>query len=139
MIAGKFWYNGRFYRYLMAYLGVKGKPGDTNSDGARCINNKVGFAVSDSLSSGWIRMGSDCVVATETPANWGVGQPSIVNLDGAGKIALFYAGDYETRVLVLDFGNAEATAASLRVHVGSTDRCLAFPEVLTATGSTVRL
>ena len=44
-----------------------------------------------------------------------------------------------SRVLVLDFGNAEATAASLRVHVGSTDRCLAFPEVLTATGSTVRL
>ena len=119
VIAGRFWYNGRFYRYLMAYLGVRGRPGDSASDGAKCINNKVGFAVSDSLSEGWVRMGSDCVVATGTPSQWGVGQPSVVSLDGAGKMALFYAGDYGTRVLSLDFGDAEASAASLRVHTGS--------------------
>ena len=119
VIAGRFWYNGHFYRYLMAYLGVRGRPGDSTSDGAKCINNKVGFAVSDSLSEGWVRMGSDCVVATGTPSQWGVGQPSVVSLDGVGKVALFYAGDYGTRVLSLDFGDAEAAAASLRVHTGS--------------------
>ena len=118
VISGRFWYNGRFYRYLMAYLGVKGRPGDSASDGAKCINNKVGLAVSDSLSGGWTRMGSDCVVATGTPSQWGVGQPSIVSLDGAGKVALFYAGDYGTRMLELDFGDAEAASASLRVHIG---------------------
>ena len=119
VIAGRFWYNGRYYRYLMAYLGVKGKPGDSTSDGAKCINNKVGLAVSDSLSEGWVRMGSDCVVATGMPSQWGVGQPSVVSLDGAGKVALFYAGDYGTRMLVLDFGDSAAATASLRVHTGN--------------------
>ena len=118
VIAGRFWYNGRHYRYLMAYLGVKGRPGDSTSDGARCINNKVGFAVSDSLTEGWVRMGANCVVETEHADWWGVGQPSIVSLDGAGKVALFYAGDYGTRMLELDFSNAEATTASLAVRKG---------------------
>ena len=118
VIAGRFWYGGRYYRYLMAYLGVKGRPGDTSSDGAKCINNKVGLAVSDSLSSGWIRMGTDCVVKTGMPTQWGVGQPSVVSLDGAGKVALFYAGDYGTRMLMLDFGDADAATSSLRAHTG---------------------
>lgn len=118
VIAGRFWHNGRFYRYLMAYLGVRGRPGDAASDGAKCVNNKVGFAVSDSLDGGWTRMGADCVVKTATPASWGVGQPSVVSLDGAGKVALFYSGDYGTRMLVLDFGSEGATTSSLCEHIG---------------------
>lgn len=118
VIAGRFWYGGRYYRYMMAYLGVKGRPGDASSDGAKCVNNKVGLAVSDSLDGGWTRMGADCVVKTATPASWGVGQPSVVSLDGAGKVALFYSGDYGTRMLALDFGSADATASSLREHFG---------------------
>ena len=119
VIAGKFWYNGRHYRYLMAYLGVKGRPGDTTSDGFRCVNNKVGLAVSDSLDDGWVRMGANCVV-TDNPEEdwWGVGQPSVVSIDGAGKVALFYAGDYGTRMMTLDFGTSAAAASSLREHVG---------------------
>ncbi len=118
VVAGRFWYNGRHYRYLMAYLGVKGRPGDSASDGYKCINNKVGFAVSDSLAGGWVRMGANCAVKTEHANSWGVGQPSLVSLDGAGKVALFYAGDYGTRMLELDFSNADATAASLAVRNG---------------------
>ncbi len=118
VIAGRFWHCGRYYRYLMAYLGVKGRPGDEASDGAKCVNNKVGLAVSDSLDGGWTRMGADCVVKTATPASWGVGQPSVVSLDGAGKVALFYSGDYGTRMLLLDFSSADATASSLREHFG---------------------
>lgn len=118
VIAGKFWYDGRHYRYLMAYLGVKGKPGDTTSDGFKCVNNKVGLAVSDSLDDGWVRMGADCVVKTEHTDWWGVGQPSLVSLDNAGKVALFYAGDYETRMLALDFTDAAKTTASLTQKVG---------------------
>ena len=51
VIDGAFFYNGHTYKYLMAYLGVKGKAGDNSSDGAKCINNKVGFAVSDNLAA----------------------------------------------------------------------------------------
>ena len=82
------------------------------------VNNKVGLTVSDSLDGGWTRMGADCVVKTATPASWGVGQPSVVSLDGAGKVALFYAGYYGTRMLTLDFGTSAAAACSLREHVG---------------------
>ena len=118
VIAGAFYYEGHTYRYLMAYLGVKGRPGDTNSDGAKCINNKVGLAVSDSLTGGWVRMGANPVVITEHLDWWGVGQPSLLSVDGAGKVALFYAGDYETRLLNLDFTDAAATASSLATKTG---------------------
>jgi hypothetical protein len=63
-------------------------------------------------------MGGDCVVKTEHTDWWGVGQPSVVSIDGAGKVALFYAGDYGTRMMTLDFGTSAAAASSLREHVG---------------------
>lgn len=113
VIAGAFCYNGHTYKYLMAYLGVRGKAGDNSSDGAKCWNNKVGFAVSDSLDAGWIRMGTDAVVVTEKVQTWGVGQPSVISLDGAGKVGLFYCGDYGTRFKALDFTDATTTSASL--------------------------
>lgn len=118
VIDGAFFYNGHTYKYLMAYLGVKGKTDDNSSDGAKCINNKVGFAVSDNLDSGWVRMGTDAVVVTGTPANWGVGQPSIVSLDGKGKVGLFYCGDYGTRFKALDFTDATKTESSLVQFTG---------------------
>lgn len=122
VIAGAFHYGGRVYRYLMAYLGVRGKAGDGSSDGARCVNNKVGLAVSDSLSGGWTRMGADAVVVSGMAGTWGVGQPSVVGVDGKGKVALFYAGDYGGRVKELDFTDDAATAASLVQFTGDKGR-----------------
>ena len=139
VIAGAFYYAGHTYRYLMAYLGVKGRPGDAASDGAKCINNKVGLAVSDSLTSGWVRMGTDPVVITEHTDWWGVGQPSLLSVDGAGKVALFYAGDYETRMLNLDFTDATATAASLATKVGDQGVWLGKTGVMDLMGTTLRM
>ena len=139
VISGAFYYAGHTYRYLMAYLGVKGRPGDTSSDGAKCINNKVGLAVSDSLTSGWVRMGTDPVVITEHTDWWGVGQPSLLSVDGAGKVALFYAGDYETRLLNLDFTDAAATAASLATKVGDQGVWLGKTGVMDLMGTTLRM
>ena len=139
VISGAFYYAGHTYRYLMAYLGVKGRPGDTSSDGAKCINNKVGLAVSDSLTSGWVRMGTDPVVITEHTDWWGVGQPSLLSVDGAGKVALFYAGDYETRLLNLDFTDAAATAASLATKVGDQGIMLGKTGVMDLMGTTLRM
>lgn len=118
VVAGAFVYGGRTYKYLMAYLGVKGMSGDGSCDGAKCVNNKVGLAVSDSLTSGWVRMGEDPVVESEHADWWGVGQPSLVSLNGAGKVALFYAGDYGTRMLTLDFTDDTKTTASLTTKTG---------------------
>lgn len=121
VIAGRFLYEGHAYRYLMAYLGVKGRTGDSGSDGAKCVNNKVGLAVSDALDRGWVRMGASCVVESPTPGKWGVGQPSLVSLDGAGKVALFYAGDGGTRVRTLNFSTPETAASSLVVRTSADD------------------
>ena len=139
VIAGAFYYEGHTYRYLMAYLGVKGRPGDTASDGAKCINNKVGLAVSDSLTGGWVRMGANPVVITEHTDWWGVGQPSLLSVDGAGKVALFYAGDYETRLLNLDFTDAAATTASLGTKVGDQGILLGKTGVMDLVGTSLKM
>lgn len=139
VIAGAFYYAGHVYRYLMAYLGVKGRFGDASSDGWKCINNKVGFAVSDSLTSGWVRMGTDPVVITEHLDWWGVGQPSLLSVDGAGKVALFYAGDYETRMMSLDFTDAAATAASLATKVGDQGVMLGKTGVMDLVGTSLKM
>ena len=139
VIAGAFYYEGHTYRYLMAYLGVKGRPGDTASDGAKCINNKVGLAVSDSLTGGWVRMGANPVVITEHTDWWGVGQPSLLSVDGAGKVALFYAGDYETRMLNLDFTDAAATTASLATKVGDQGILLGKTGVMDLVGTSLKM
>ena len=139
VIAGAFYYEGHTYRYLMAYLGVKGRPGDTNSDGAKCINNKVGLAVSDSLTGGWVRMGANPVVITEHTDWWGVGQPSLLSVDGAGKVALFYAGDYETRLLNLDFTDAAATATSLATKTGGQGILLGKTGVMDLVGTSLKM
>ena len=139
VIAGAFYYEGHVYRYLMAYLGVKGRPGDASSDGAKSINNKVGFAVSDSLTSGWVRMGTTPVVITEHLDWWGVGQPSLLSVDGAGKVALFYAGDYETRMMSLDFTDAATTTASLATKVGDQGVWLGKTGVMDLVGTSLKM
>lgn len=139
VIKGAFVYNGHTYTYLMAYLGVQGRVGDTESDGFRGINNKVGLAVSDSLDSGWVRMGTDAVVETDMSGTWGVGQPSLVSLDKAGKVALFYAGDYGTRMLALDFTDAAKTTASLTQKVGSEGSPVSKDGVSDLAGTTTKM
>lgn len=139
VIKGAFVYNNHTYAYLMAYLGVQGRVGDTESDGYRAHNNKVGLAVSDSLDSGWVRMGTDAVVVTDKSGTWGVGQPSLVSLDNAGKVALFYAGDYGTRMLALDFTNADKTTASLTQKVGSEGSPVSRAGVSDLAGTTTKM
>lgn len=139
VIKGAFVYNDHTYTYLMAYLGVQGRVGDTESDGYRAINNKVGLAVSDSLDSGWVRMGTDAVVVTDKSGTWGVGQPSLVSLDKAGKVALFYAGDYGTCMLALDFTDAAKTTASLTQKVGSEGSPVSRAGVSDLAGTTTKM
>ena len=139
VIKGAFVYNDHTYTYLMAYLGVQGRFGDTESDGYRAQNNKVGLAVSDSLDSGWVRMGTDAVVVTDKSGTWGVGQPSLVSLDNAGKVALFYAGDYGTRMLALDFTDAAKTTASLTQKVGSEGSPVSTDGVSDLAGTTTKM
>lgn len=90
VVKGDFNYNGTKYSYLMAYLGCR--PGDVN---------EVGIAVSNDPATGWVKvnelnpicgyLSSSEYAKTESGGDyWGYGQPSLVSVDKAGKVILFY-------------------------------------------------
>ncbi|MGH3502649.1 MAG: hypothetical protein ACRDQA_17420, partial [Nocardioidaceae bacterium] len=80
VVAGRFHYRGRPYRYALFFLG-----NDVNAS----ANNQVGVAFSNSLYGGWVRY-PDPIVSYPNTGAWGVGQPSAVSLDRAGRVLLFY-------------------------------------------------
>lgn len=108
VISGRFTYQGAAYNYLMAYLGC-----DTTDN----QQNQIGLAVSNCLSSGWVKVGSSPIIeknydSSQSAFQWGVGQPSLINLDGSGHVLLFYTeGTYDltcTKVQEWDFSNLDA-------------------------------
>lgn len=108
VIAGRFAYNGETYGYLLAYLGC------TSWDNQE---NEIGLAVSKTPEGPFIRVGTAPIVQFELDPNvsafqWGVGQPSLVSVDKAGTVWLFYTrGDQDgTRILVekWNFSNLNA-------------------------------
>ncbi|MDC7280677.1 MULTISPECIES: hypothetical protein [Pseudobutyrivibrio] len=76
VVEGDFVFQGKNYRYLMAYLGCATYD---------CTANEVGFAVSNNLQT-WRKTGR--VVEAIRDGHWGVGQPSLINYNGV--IYLFY-------------------------------------------------
>lgn len=91
VVSGSFSYNGASYKYLMAYLGCN----TTNNQ-----NNKIGLAVSNSLSGGWVKCDAinpliDFVYDAEHADSfqWGVGQPSLINL-GSSVLVCYTKGTY---------------------------------------------
>ncbi|GHV02463.1 hypothetical protein FACS1894211_13900 [Clostridia bacterium] len=86
VIQGQFAYDGTEYKYLMTYTG------NTSH-----INNKVGLAVSNELLSGWVKVENPFVVYSGDPERWGVGRSTLVSVDKAGVVLLFYsASDSDT-------------------------------------------
>ena len=99
VVAGSFSYNGEAYGYLMAYLGC------TSYDNQE---NKIGLAVSKTPEGPFIKVGTEPLVdftkdTGVTVFQWGVGQPSLINMDEKGQIYLFYTrGDKNGTRLMLD-------------------------------------
>lgn len=121
VIKGSFTYGGTEYAYLMAYLGC------VSTDNQE---NKVGLAVANSPEGPFIRVGTEPLVdftkdSTSSVFQWGVGQPSLVSIDKAGKVWLFYTrgdlGGTRTVVRECDFSNLDAPVMSNEVKVATTN------------------
>jgi hypothetical protein len=91
VVKGQFTYQGEDYSYLMAYLGCT----TTNNQ-----NNEIGLAVSKEPGGPFLKINEinpivsfkrDCSTPERNAAfQWGVGQPSLISLDKAGKVLLLY-------------------------------------------------
>lgn len=90
VISGNFTYNGSNYNYLMAYLGC---------DRQDVQHNQIGIAVAESLDGEWTKVEEvNPIISSEFDSSlginqWGVGQPSAVNIDKSGTVAIFYTGN----------------------------------------------
>ena len=108
VVKGSFAYGGESYSYLMAYLGCK-----TDDSTA----NEVGLAFAKAPEGPWVRYRSNPIAnfyaSGEYEASmWGYGQPSLVSVNRAGKVLLFYtkgvrSGTF-THVERWDFSNADS-------------------------------
>ncbi len=86
VVMGNFKYEGEEYSYLMAYLGC------TSYDNQ---DNKIGLAVAKAPEGPFIRVGDALFIDFEFDGSediweWGVGQPSLINLDKEGHVLIFY-------------------------------------------------
>ncbi len=90
VVQGAFSMGGEQYSWLMAFLGCK-------TSNNTC--NEVGIAVAKAPEGPWLKVESLNPIANYYespnyagyPNTWGFGQPSLVSVDGAGKVLLFYA------------------------------------------------
>ena len=108
VVKGNFSYKGEEYSYLMAYLGC------TSYDNQ---DNKIGLAVSKSPTGPFKRVGNTPFIDFEYDGSediweWGVGQPSLINLDKNGHILIFYTrGDRNgTRTLYEEWDLSDLSA-----------------------------
>lgn len=91
VIKGDFTYEGKMYRYLMAYAGSKNKISPNDS--------QIGFAVSDTADGKFIKVGNKPIVTYDV-YDWdvsgmasvkGASDPSLISYDLQSKAYLFYS------------------------------------------------
>lgn len=116
VIAGRFVMDGTEYRYAMFYLGCT----------VQWYYNEIGVAFANSLDAEqWVKY--PCQIIEKTwpqegeqyygngGKSWGVGQPSAISLDKAGKVLLSYTiGDIEgTRIVVRELDLSDMNKPSI--------------------------
>lgn len=113
VICGEFGYNGKSYKYLMAYLGCTSRDSQ---------DNKIGLAVSNSPDGEFIKVGSEPFIdyihdyeISSDIFQWGVGQPSLVNINQKSRITMFYTrGDkYGTRTQYVTFDGSDLSSIEI--------------------------
>jgi len=81
VIQGSFLMSGVTYSYALFYTG-----NDRNSS----LNNQAGVAFANNLAGPWTKYPYPLIFNTFGTTTWGVGQPSVTSVNGAGDILIFY-------------------------------------------------
>lgn len=89
---GRFLMDGHEYSWVMFFLAT---------DQSNNNHNQIGVAFADSIGGPWEKWAGNPLVISSSLENWGVGQPSAVSLDKAGKFLLFYSGVDSTTTLAV--------------------------------------
>ena len=79
IVGGTFRFGNRGFKHAVLYLG-------NNVDAS--VNNEIGIAFANNAAGEWV-LRPELLVGYPQQGHWGVGQPSAVNLDGKGHIAVF--------------------------------------------------
>ncbi|MCC7490931.1 MAG: hypothetical protein IT204_01210 [Fimbriimonadaceae bacterium] len=80
VVRGSFQWQGQPLPWLLAYLGC---------DQPTNLNNRIGLAAASAPGGPYQRVGPQPLLSG-LAERWGVGQPSLVNLDGQAQLAVFY-------------------------------------------------
>jgi hypothetical protein len=98
-------YQGTPYQYVLFYTG--------NSCGSQ--GNQIGMAFASAIDGTWTKIGASPIISYSAPGqcslsgDWGVGQPSVTSIDGAGKFLVFYT---------VGTGEAATVAGNTTVQAG---------------------
>ena len=116
VIKGEFNYNNETYTYMMAYLGC------TTEDYS---NNETGIAIAKSPEGPWIKMDHlNPIVPWDRDnqsGSWGTGMPSLLSVDGKGKVLLFYSNaSVGVSVDYYDFTNMDDPILTFTRNIVST-------------------
>jgi len=115
MVKGSFTVDGESYAWMMVYLGC-----DTLDN----THNQVGAAFAENPAGPWHPFnGNPIVSASRDGRSWGAGQPSVVSVDRAGRVRLFYTrGDARgTRMVMrsMDFGGTDAVTSGREIRLST--------------------
>lgn len=134
VVKGSFSYQGESYNYLMAYLGSKV---------VNAMNNEIGLAVAKSAEGPWVKVNHGSETAFISYFNdenfvnnaWGIGQPSLINIDGQGKVLIFFSYTTDKTRSAVELWNLSnldnpvkledrAILSDIGVHNGRKDDCM---------------
>ncbi|GAB3929288.1 hypothetical protein GCM10029976_028660 [Kribbella albertanoniae] len=115
VVRGSFRYDGHTYAWAMFVLGY---PDLGKHPGADAIN-VVGVAYADQPQGPW-KLSRNALLDRSTDPNvstWGVGQPSVTSIDGAGKLLVFYSGVGQVMRREVDLSDANNPKIGPRVEL----------------------
>ncbi|TDD62148.1 hypothetical protein E1263_04530 [Kribbella antibiotica] len=115
VVRGSFRYDDHTYAWAMFVLGYPDLGKYPNADPI----NVIGVAYADQPQGPW-KLSRNALLdrSTDGPlSSWGVGQPSVTSIDGAGRVLVFYSGVGRVSRREIDLSDANNPKVGARVEL----------------------